>query len=88
LFETVHSGVLGDRMNVLLDGPAEVSIDGDRVTLRGVSAGMRITVTLRLCHALITRQRFDAAYDDAMARPLDTNVVSFPLPRAHAADSA
>jgi hypothetical protein len=75
-------------VNAMMDGPVDFSIDGDRVTLSGTSAGERLTFTLRLEHALISRHRFNAAYDDAMARPYDENVVSFPLPRAHAADSA
>lgn len=87
--DTAHrGGVLGERMNVLMDGPLEFAIEGDRVVIRGASDGDKLTVTLLIQHALISGQRFGKAYDDAMARFHEDNVVDFPLPRSHAADSA
>jgi hypothetical protein len=69
--------------NYLIDGPANVSIDGDRVTLRGTSDGTRLTVTLRLEDALITAHRLHEAH---AARPVGSVIeVDFtPLPRGHA----
>ena len=75
-------------MNFLLDGPLEFAIEGDRVVIRGASGGDKLTVTLLIQHALISGQRFGKAYNDAMARFHEDNVVDFPLPRGHAADSA
>lgn len=74
-------------MNIMMDGPLDFDIDGDYVVIRGTSDGERRTFSLKIADALVSRHRFNAAYDDAMARPADANVVYFPLPR-HAADSA
>ena len=74
-------------MNVLLDGPQDVEIHGDRVTLRGTSDGQRVTVTLRLEDALITAHRLH----EANAARVEGSVIEVdfrPLPRSHAADSA
>jgi hypothetical protein len=74
--------------NYLIDGPLEFAIEGDRVALKGTSGGEPVTFTLLIPHALISRQRFTEAYDTAMALFHEDNVVNFPLPRSHAADSA
>lgn len=71
----------------MMDGPLDFDIVGDSVVIRGTSDGERTAFTLRIDHALVSRHRFNQAYDEAMARPIDTNVVAFPPPR-HAADSA
>lgn len=47
----------------MMDGPVDFSIDGDRVTLSGTSAGERLTFTLRLEDALISAHRFETAYE-------------------------
>jgi hypothetical protein len=49
-------------MNVLFDGPAEVTLDGDRVTLTATSGGKTLMMTLRMEDALITQHRFQAAH--------------------------
>lgn len=75
-------------MNLMMDGPLEFAIEGDRVALKGTSGGEKVTFTLLIPHALISRQLFTEAYDTAMALFHEDNVLSFPLPRGHAADSA
>ena len=50
-------------MNILLDGPVELHIDGDRVVICGTSAGAKVTFTLRLQDALISAHRFEKAYE-------------------------
>ena len=75
-------------MKFLMDGPVDVAIDGTHATISGTSGGEPVTFTFRLSHALVSRQRFTQAYDEAVAQPIDSNVVNFPLPLHHAADSA
>ena len=67
-------------MNVLLDGPQDVEIHGDRVTLRGTSDGQRVTVTLRLEDALITQHRVASTHEAVMARRASEGcaVLAFP----------
>jgi hypothetical protein len=50
-------------MNILLDGPVEVQIDGDRVVIYGASDGQRVCFTMRLQDALISAHRFEKAYE-------------------------
>ena len=47
---------------MLFDGPAEVTLDGDRVTLVGTSGGKRMMMTMRVADGLITAHRFQTAY--------------------------
>ncbi len=49
-------------MNVFFDGPAEIRLDGDRVTLVGNSGGSQLMLTMRAADALITAHRFQTAY--------------------------
>lgn len=69
-------------MNVLLDGPLDIEIHGDRVTLRGASDGQRITVTMRMEDALLTQHRIASAVEAVMARRASEGrtVVAFPAP--------
>jgi hypothetical protein len=67
-------------VNVLIDGPAEVEIFGDRVTMRCTSDGRRLTLTVRLEDALITQHRLASAVEAVMARRASDGrtVVAFP----------
>lgn len=47
---------------MLFDGPAEVVLDGDRVTLVATSGGKRMMMTMRAEDALITQHRFQTAF--------------------------
>ena len=49
-------------MNVLFDGPPEVSIEGGLATATGTSGGMPLVLTMRLADALILSHRFAEAY--------------------------
>jgi len=49
-------------MNVLFDGPADVAIKGENVTLVSTSGGKRMTMTVSMQDALITMHRLQAAY--------------------------
>ncbi len=70
-------------MNFLMDGPADVRIEGDRVTVRGTSDGERLTFTFRLEDALLSAHRLHEAH---AARQVGSVIdVDFrPLPRGHA----
>ena len=75
---------MGERMNVLMDGPLEFAIEGDRVAIRGTSDGDKLTVTLRLEDALISRHRFNEAYESRVSG----EVVQVDFSRARHADTA
>jgi hypothetical protein len=66
-------------MNVLLDGPVDFDLAGDRVTVRGTSDGRPYCFTLRLEDALLSSFRFNQAADAHMARRAESKII--PLPR-------
>ena len=68
-------------MNLMMDGPMEVEIHGDRVTARGTSDGERLTITFRLEDALISQHRMTSAHEETLARRASEGcaVLAFPV---------
>lgn len=77
---------VGLRGKILVDGPVDVSITGDLVTLRGSSDGQVFALVFRVEDALISAFRFKHAHEEAIASRAENTVLSFPA-RRHAADT-